>query len=524
MSRAGFLSLHLLNLSLILNLFLKKEEKEMKKMMVGLLSGALVLWMATSIGAWGADQRITYAPYNSDVCYNNAWGIAYGTLSVLHMVWSDKRDLPYHAGEIYYNRSTDNGATWPNETRLTFRTTQDNGAYSPGVAVSGSVVHVVWQDSRPNLTSYWQIYYKRSTNGGVTWSADRNISNTSGSSAVAPSVVVSGNIVHVVWQDHRNGYWQIWYMRSTDGGVTWGTQTSLSDYSLTQCTYPSIAVSGQYVHVAWEANSSPGNIYYRQNTNYGDPAYWNPYQRLDHDSYTTCTPSIATSGAYVNVVWSDTRDNGGGRVYYVHSTNNGGSWTTEVPIPGSQTSISSVLPSIAARGAILLVAWQIGNSQPGPSQIYSNLSEDYGFDWDGVQLVSDKTNVTSEYPSVCFSTSAMGTWGNAIWSDNRADTVGGTQGTEVFRDGFYYIPANLPIGASQVSEISNRSLKVSPNPFVNFTTVSGQEKGDFVLYDISGKKVGTYRGERIGADVSPGVYFLVLPGRNVNPVRIVKVR
>ena len=51
-------------------------------------------------------------------------------------------------------------------------------------------------------------------------------------------------------------------------------------------------------------------------------------------------------------------------------------------------------------------------------------------------------------------------------------------------------------------------IKPTPNPFTSFTMVRGQEKERFELYDIAGKRVGSYPGERIGEDLLPGVYFL----------------
>jgi hypothetical protein len=68
------------------------------------------------------------------------------------------------------------------------------------------------------------------------------------------------------------------------------------------------------------------------------------------------------------------------------------------------------------------------------------------------------------------------------------------------------------------------SIKVSPNPFTTFATVPGHSSEPFSLYDISGRRVGTYRGDRIGADVPQGVYFLRPLDSKDKPLRIVKVR
>jgi hypothetical protein len=66
--------------------------------------------------------------------------------------------------------------------------------------------------------------------------------------------------------------------------------------------------------------------------------------------------------------------------------------------------------------------------------------------------------------------------------------------------------------------------KLIPNPFASFASVLGHSSDRFALFDISGRKVGTYRGDRVGSDVHQGVYFLRPESGGGRPVRVVKVR
>jgi hypothetical protein len=82
---------------------------------------------------------------------------------------------------------------------------------------------------------------------------------------------------------------------------------------------------------------------------------------------------------------------------------------------------------------------------------------------------------------------------------------------------------------SHVSPLTSHfPLSVAPNPFVSFAQAPGHEKESFSLYDVSGRKVGVYKGDRIGWDVPPGIYFLRPDTRTPQPdrriLRIVKVR
>jgi hypothetical protein len=54
--------------------------------------------------------------------------------------------------------------------------------------------------------------------------------------------------------------------------------------------------------------------------------------------------------------------------------------------------------------------------------------------------------------------------------------------------------------------------------------VPGHQAERFSLYDVSGRRVGTYQGDRIGEGLAPGVYFLKPENGDTKPLRIVKVR
>jgi hypothetical protein len=160
--------------------------------------------------------------------------------------------------EIYYVRSSDNGQSWENETRLTV-----DGAVSgnPSLYASGASVHVAWQDNR-NANN--EIYYKRSTDGGLNWLPDTRLTFSPDSSNY-PSIFAAGSNVHIVWQDFRDGNWEVYYKGSTDGGLSWGTDTRITNNpSISQ--NPSVAISGTAVYVVWSDNRD-GNyeIYFQRN-------------------------------------------------------------------------------------------------------------------------------------------------------------------------------------------------------------------------------------------------------------------
>jgi len=155
---------------------------------------------------WQADLRLTNNPAASYTNYNNAWCIA-ANGDIVHVVWHDNRDGNL---EIYYKRSVDGGSSWGADTRLT---NAINNSSHPSILVSGQVVHVVWDDSRDGNI---EIYYKHSTDGGVSWGTDARLTNAIHNSWL-PSVSASDSVVHAVWYDQRDGNWEIYYKRDPTG-------------------------------------------------------------------------------------------------------------------------------------------------------------------------------------------------------------------------------------------------------------------------------------------------------------------
>jgi len=81
---------------------------------------------------WQPDVRMTNDPAVSNTSRNNAWCIA-STPFIQCVVWQDERDGSN--GEIYYKRSTNGGASWGADTRLT---NNSAGSGFPSVTSSGA--------------------------------------------------------------------------------------------------------------------------------------------------------------------------------------------------------------------------------------------------------------------------------------------------------------------------------------------------------------------------------------------------
>jgi hypothetical protein len=305
-------------------------------------------------GTWSASKRLTWTSGDSVVP-----AIAIDSNNTIHMVWMQY--IPNNV-EIYYERSADGGGTWSASKRLTWTS---DVSFSPAIAIdSSNTIHVVWYDLTPgNL----EIYYKRSADGGTTWSASKMLTWTSASYYAFPAIAIdSSNTIHVVWDDDTSGNAEIYYKKSTDGGATWSTSRRLT-WTLGFTANPAIAVdSADNLHIVFWDNT-PGNyeIYYKKNTD--DGTTWTASQRLTWTSGDSGDPAIAIdSYAKLHVVWEDETP-GNFEIYYKKSTNGGATWSTSQRL--SCSSGFSEYPTIAADSSgNLHVVWE--DDTPGNSEIY----------------------------------------------------------------------------------------------------------------------------------------------------------
>ncbi len=253
------------------------------------IGGSEIYYKRSSDGGttWTAKQRLTWSGITSE------WpDIGIDPSDVIHLVWQDS------TGEIYYSKSPD-GTNWMLEKRLTW--TPGNSNY-PDLAIDSSgQLNVVWEDNTPGEYNY-EVYYKKSTNTGAAWSKAKRLSwMDNGSYRPDLTVDPSGNL-HLVWYDENPSLYDIYYKNSTDSGVSWTTAKRLT-YDLGWSAYPCLAVdTSGGLHLVWE--DSYGDLSYRKSTNTGST--WTAIQRLTWTAGSSWDPiMVADSSGNLHLLWSD---------------------------------------------------------------------------------------------------------------------------------------------------------------------------------------------------------------------------
>lgn len=231
---------------------------------------------------------------NSDFRY---WWHGGGAVAPDGDVYFGVTSMQYNAlgpVDVYVIRSRDGGQSWQ-EVQIETSAETPDCEWAPGceqgfllptvglaVDVAGQVL--VAYNAGPFAGEPQQIWTRTSLDGGETWSGRKRLSMPSLSANNAFPAVAAGPAAgdfRVVWQGDVAGdtdAWNTWYRRTTDGGMTWGPPSRLSNlatgapykspkgYAFPYGDYMAIAVDDAGVdHVIWGEGISwlgPGGTWY----------------------------------------------------------------------------------------------------------------------------------------------------------------------------------------------------------------------------------------------------------------------
>ena len=313
--------------------------------------------MSANGGAtWKSPQRLTFdAEYSMD-------GAVAASGANVYVVWEDMRT---GNGEIYFRKSSDYGKSWHPIQRLTYTSSR---SWAPAIAVQGADIYVAWVDY--TLTpGFAEIYLKKSPDGGATWQPSMRLSYTANESREPAIAAGGGANVHVVWADRTPLDYEIYFRKSTDGGATWQAVRQLTDNE-GESWNPRIAVEGANLFVVWWDASTPGNdeIYFIKSDNGG--ATWRTATRLTYKAGISTEPDVAASGANVYVAWTDWFP-GNPEIYFRKSADSGATWETAKRL--TNRDLSSYSPTVAVSDANVYVAWH-DNFLGGGPDIYIKYS------------------------------------------------------------------------------------------------------------------------------------------------------
>jgi len=178
----------------------------------------------------------------------------------IHFVWPG-RFIIGDSWETYYIKSTNGGNSWSNILQLT---TPDSIGSQDCCIIMNESGHlaVIWMDGKysPNLPT-GDLFVRYSYNAGEDWTAEEQLTFTHW--AVRPRAVWQGDSIHIAWEDWRHSQVDIYYMLSSDNGISWGPeQTVENDPGMSLS--PDLAIGNENIHVVWRQDTGMNGrgIYY----------------------------------------------------------------------------------------------------------------------------------------------------------------------------------------------------------------------------------------------------------------------
>src|SRR5215208_2231394 len=277
----------------------------------------------------------------------------------VYMVWQENNSDPsdhnsnvnnniqynndnYRNYDIYIKKSTDRGLTFSKEINLS-----KNPGFSehPQIAISGNNVYVAWIDdatSSSSTTKNQEIYFRKSIDGGNTFDKIINLSNSSNADSYNLEITAAGNNVYAVWQETTLPNAYAYDTSSSGSGVNADNNSDRSSIS-----------SKENSSILFRASTDDGNTF-------------NNIKSLSNSAFKSY-PKIAAFENSAYVVWnvgiigdSNSEDNNAANninngIFFTKSFDSGNSFSDTIKLNSNRNSIGE--SQIAAYGNNVYVVW-----------------------------------------------------------------------------------------------------------------------------------------------------------------------
>lgn len=231
---------------------------------------------------------------------------------------------------------------------------------------------VVWEDRRKGTVD---LGFRRSADMGASWDPLLFLAASSVQES-EPALAASGDLALVSWIAHQEGKYAVMYRRSSDGGISWSSSSSLAR-STTKLSHPVIAADAEVVLVGWlDRGRENEDFAVRRSVDRGDTfeASWFLVRTPVDDS----EPVLLLSGTDAFAAWAEALDRNW-RFSSRRSPNAGGAWESTLRL--GRTSIRKTYMACDSDELHVACAWMATlDDHPMPVTLHSI---DGGRRWQG---------------------------------------------------------------------------------------------------------------------------------------------
>jgi hypothetical protein len=275
--------------------------------------------------------------------------------SRLLVAWSAYRIHPNAVQGIYYSISTNSGVNWSSNQRIDGTHFNDIMVYVTAVGFDSLINIIVC--SRPQIDTL-AFYDIRSTDFGSTWSVSQRVFWCVQSGK--PDIGLNKDKIYYAWGGNFawSDTWELYYIRSTDGGLSWSDSVSLSTFDDLPSQSPAISFSEQgnpaisWFDYKYSPYMSTGDIFCRWSFDGG--TNWIPESQATHNHFANFS-DIVWDRDIIHVVWMDLRFGYRYTIYYRNIKVDSGIWSPEQRL--EEMPSNSKDPAMAVSGGKVYVIW-----------------------------------------------------------------------------------------------------------------------------------------------------------------------
>jgi len=283
--------------------------------------------------------------------------------------------------DIFIRKSNDGGKTFGKEINLS-----NNSGFSehPHLAVYGNNVYAIWIDNDISANNNKEIFFRKSNDGGKTFSNKINLDNynlfnknnksdDSFGNSINAEISAFEDNVYVIWNkehlsqiNYNDNNNKILFRTSDDGGSTFKSIKTLSN-NVSSLTYPKITtspltnnISSRNVYAIWNVGHPDKDLYrnsdgifFTKSDDNGEN--FSNLTKINGPIKSVGKPQITSYKNNIHVIWSgipDFRINN--NLFYTKSNNNGHSFTNPVSIDSNK----SLAVEVSANKDKVYILWE----------------------------------------------------------------------------------------------------------------------------------------------------------------------
>jgi hypothetical protein len=402
------------------------------------LNSFIILHVTDALGVDAASVEISLNGdriyYGDTAEYASATGICrrVGTPADFTYAYQSSEPFDFDSLMTVTVNAADLGGTAMDEQSYSFRTEMrsfgQNKQVSPSADNLDSSKPATVRDGAGNIWAVWHagpigarnIYVAKLAAGADAFGTSVSIRSNSADQANPAVALGTDNKLYVVWQDNREGEYDI-YGSASAGGTAWSVEQRIVDSNDNyDQTNPALAVDGQSpnrTRAVWQEGAVGNrNIYIATSSN---SFVTNTVTQLTVDNSEQTDPAVAVdSQNTVYIVWTDARTPANGNDIYGAASNDG-PWTNRAIVakPANQSS-----PAVAAESATSNLHMLWVDETSGDSGIYYGSSVGVGSSLTGTNIIDDDSKGKGQSsPAIAVVGAGDSVDVFACWRDERHD-------------------------------------------------------------------------------------------------------